>query len=351
VETAPIIPILSTTITQSSSASPLPVRALSPGAKHNKLLPPNNISSDEEPRINFAHFAYTGSGPNAGPSRAGSSRSVAAEEKPTRKKRPATTRRISSDFSNAELAKLSKCVSCEINWTARKTAAQKMLHIQSCAKKNFFTDETIRVLIRKQIDVAMTQVKGKGKAPAPPTEPADPRTFYEDIVTDAGPKKKGRRLKTKETVKNVAVARNIILDRARAVLGLQGDHSADGDVRLVHTQSIGRSILGRDNMLPATQAFGRSALGQSHLKHPNDILLGPSGLLEREESESDEGAPPTTQTFAPSKLCGISRTAQNQSPQHPQRNYETPGSQILSQSDLIKRPFINVSTTFLRSGI
>lgn len=325
-----------------ASSTGLHVHSLSP---HNED-PSNDISSDDEPKLNFAQFAYMGTAPKPALSRAGSSLSTATEDKPTRKKRLPTTHRFSSDFSDADLAKLTKCVSCEINWTARKSGGQKILHIQSCAKKNAFTDETIRVLIRKEIESTMALGKGKEKAtPGLPTEPAGPRTFFEDIVTDATRKKKGRRLETTETVQSVTTTRNIILDRARAVLGLPGDHSKDSEV---HTQSIGRIIPGDDDPMPSTQVFGRSALGQTNLKSSNPILPWLTGLSE-EEDEDDTEPMPLTQSFAPSKLGGIARVIENAAPL--QKSYQTLDTQILIQSDLINRPSTSVCVIFYWSRI
>lgn len=335
---------------QASSTGPH-VHSLSPHNEDHGAAPSNDISSDDEPKLNFAHFAYTGTAPKPGLSRAGSSLStVTTEDKPSRKKRLPTTHRFSSDFSDIDLAKLMKCVSCEINWTARKSGGQKILHIQSCAKKNAFSDETIRVLIRKEIETTMALEKGKEKAtPGLPAEPAGPRTFFEDIVTDATRKKKGRRLETTETVQSVTTTRNIILDRARAVLGLPGDHSKVSDeLCMVHTQSIGRIIPGDDDPMPSTQVFGRSALGQTNLKSSNPILPWLTGHSE-EEDKSDAEAMPPTQNFAPSKLGGIAHVIENTAPL--QKSYQTLDAQILIQSDLINRPSTSVCVISYRSRI
>ncbi|KAL0067570.1 hypothetical protein AAF712_005285 [Marasmius tenuissimus] len=129
------------------------------------------------------------------------------------KKKIGAGSRLSDDLSDAELAQLLKCVACDVRWTVRKSASQKVAHIQSCAKKSGLTDETVLTLIRDEL--AQTPIapldKGKGKAP-PETQPT---TILAEIVQDAAPKKRARRQDVAATVRSLGETRSAILDRAQ----------------------------------------------------------------------------------------------------------------------------------------
>ena len=257
------------------------------------LLPLNDSpkgSEDNAGRGNFGRFAFTGSRPSVRdpPSGRGSS-----HKEPSFKALPngkmVTKHQFSADFSDAELAKLDKCVSCNVRWTMRKTAAQKIKHVQSCAKKHSFNDETIRFLIRKDIESVMgdvsrtTDKKGKGKASVRSVQSPTPKTFYEHVVTDAAPKKKGRRVEAGETVRSVASTRNAILGRARVVLDSIPSESrtelgSDLPVYLP-TCSAGNGL-----PMPSTQPFGKSALALKHRKEIHDIVDSSSSSSDEERS-------------------------------------------------------------------
>ncbi|KAG6911228.1 hypothetical protein DXG01_003095 [Tephrocybe rancida] len=253
---------------------------------------------DEELKNSLARFAYDAPSFN----RPGLSRqpsnvsSTAGSIKPPPAKR--STHRFADFFSDPELGRVMSCVSCDIRWTARKTASQKMLHIQACAKRKALTDETIRVLLRKEIDSYVEDAaprKGKGKEKAT----IEPETFLEKVVTDAAPKKKGRRLKVQETVRSVSQTRHLILDRARAVIGSTSTsgHIGSGGPDF-HTQTVG--IHSADSAaLSSTQAFGHSALAQAQ-KTTSKLFNYDEKPADVEDSGSE--APTSNQTFAPSRL-------------------------------------------------
>ncbi|KAF5388449.1 hypothetical protein D9615_000533 [Tricholomella constricta] len=280
-------------------------------------LPPTATSdpqTDEEAdaKINLARFAYLGTTSSAkapanapGLSRQASSVHCVTEPKPPPKKKLAN--RFADDFSDFDLSMLTKCVSCEVRWTARKTATQKILHVQACAKKKFLSDATVRILIRKEIDSVDT-LQSKGKAKASPIIP-DPKTFLEEVVAESAPKKKGRRLGASETVQSITQTRDLILDRARAVIGITSSDS-EGLEFSVRTQTIGARSLGldKDNLsLNPGQGFGASTLAQRH--HTATNLLG-SEPQEIDDEQSDAEIRPATQTFAPSKLGSTRRPLQ-----------------------------------------
>lgn len=242
---------------------------------------------------------------------------------PTRKKQSSRTtvqHRFTADFSEAELMELSKCVCCGERWTIRKGVAQKMAHIQSCAKKNALTDITVKIIIRQEVDKALAEkptsgAKGKGKAvDLESMLPGTPRTFMEDVVQEAGPKRKERRPERVQSVKDVTESVDVIRDRARTVLenyALPNTQEVDDrrqtqDFRPSRLLGQGRRDFGISNGHPATQDFGRSNLGQRHassngLNMFSDAFQGdPVPYIENSGQEAS--IPPSTQAFAPSKL-------------------------------------------------
>jgi hypothetical protein len=243
-----------------------------------------------------------------------------AKNKPSRS---AGQHRFMADFPDAELARLVKCVCCGIGWTTRKGVAQKMIHVQSCAKKNALTDDTVKILIRQEVDKALTESRA-AKANDPEnvlTLPEAPKTYLDELVQGVEPKKRGRHLEIK-TVKNGIETREIILERARVILGNHAHPNAQEDGgRQFQSQEFRPSRLAdqfaEDTLgwseAPATQAFGESALRRRQA--PGDMFG--SAVRKRTmfdtEPVSDEvaGLPPSTQNFAPSKLAGLHRTSSN----------------------------------------
>ncbi|KAJ7178997.1 hypothetical protein C8R46DRAFT_1187479 [Mycena filopes] len=259
-------------------------------------------SDDEEilPTLNLARFAFNNPRPlqhRNSASTVGSTSNSDAKPKPPVKK---TAKSLEGEFSDAELKKLGKCVSCDIAWTARKSAVQKMLHIRSCAKKTGLTDATVRVLVRKEIDNAPSDPgpsKGKGKTLT--DAPITHTTLLEDVVRDAAPKRKGKRKEAVNTLKSVSETRENIRDRAQVVFG--AGPLPDGDGFAVRTQAVMADTVGATQGPCATQAYGPSRLGQQWgSKVP---------LFGDHDSEGEPDLPPATQGFAPSKLGGRKLTA------------------------------------------
>jgi hypothetical protein len=175
-----------------------------------------------------------------------------------------------------------------------------MVHIQSCAKKNSLTDETVRILIRKELDTVPAhnlKAKGKGKVQATPelSEPGPQKTYLEDIVNDAAPKKKGKRPEVLKTVKSVTETRNVILDRARSLL------RPVEDVQSVPTRYGVPQGPNNTTGPPSTQSFGQSALAQGS-NFPASYLRAATFNNQHSQDPEDDIDPPTQQ-FAPSKLA------------------------------------------------
>ncbi|KAK1229516.1 hypothetical protein PQX77_007404 [Marasmius sp. AFHP31] len=190
------------------------------------------------------------------------------------KKKTGAGSRFSDDLSDAELANLLKCVACDVRWTVRKSASQKLAHIQSCAKKSGLTDETILTLTRDEL--AKTPIapldKGKGKAP-PETQPT---TILAEIVQDAAPKKRARRQDVATTVRSLGETRSAILDRAQVVLA-QGGHN----FRALHSIESVTTLGNASNPPPATPEFGTSYLARTR-GSKQSIFGSPSRLDDHE---------------------------------------------------------------------
>ncbi|KAF7301790.1 hypothetical protein MIND_00744700 [Mycena indigotica] len=226
------------------------------------------------PTLNIGRFAFQNTTrplqQRNSASTIGSSSNSEAPAKPAARR----SRKHLEEISDNDLNKLSKCVSCSIPWTTRKTAAQKMIHIRSCAKKSGMTDETVVFLVRKEIENSPA-TGGKGNA-APLTGPS---TLLEEVVRDAGPKRKGKRPLVVDVLKPVSETRNNILDRARNLLTETDDPPTQAAVIPPTTPSLGASRLGRKQQ-------------------------GKVALFDDSDEESDFDPPAATQAFAPSKLGG-----------------------------------------------
>ena len=146
------------------------------------------------------------------------------------------------DLSASDVARISQCVCCNAQWTARKSGAQKITHIQSCAKKHALDEGTVNLLIQKEISPKESFVK---------------KTLLEDVLVDAAPKQKVKRRKREESsIKTVSVSRDSILARAQNILSTSIDECKyqSGGTFAVSTQGYSELLF--------TQAFGRSELAQ-----------------------------------------------------------------------------------------
>jgi len=177
-------------------------------------------------------------------------------------KRPAA-HRFAADFTDDDLSRLLKCVSCGDRWTVRKGATAKMRHIQSCAKKHGFSDEIIKRLIRAELE-APEEPKPRQK----PKSSAVTNTLFEDALGDTG-KSKGKRkqIQRTTTLHDPAENRAAILAKARSLLQEPEIRDISQDEGLMDILSKSDSTMDRIQMFdfgppPATQEFGRSKLGQ-----------------------------------------------------------------------------------------
>ncbi len=231
-----------------------------------------------------------------------------------------------------------------------------MKHIQSCAKKNRLTDETVRVLLRTELaNLPPVASSSRSKLPAGPPTSSTPETLLEETLKDQRRKRSGPRKQVEQTVKNVSETRDSILDKARLLLQTVRDGVP---VHSVHksTESSTSSTDSGSAMPPATQAFARSSVAvRNDLRdiQPADITqafgssrLGvariPGGIVNAGAAiagESDvspltqvftrsalapamadidpaDDMPPATQVFAPSKLTNGAGATRKVVPTH-----------------------------------
>ncbi|SJL01808.1 uncharacterized protein ARMOST_05132 [Armillaria ostoyae] len=243
---------------------------------------------DGEPGLNLARFAFAAKPTRKVSSSTVTSRAESVEALPNHvaSKKPLRADRFAEDFTDAQLGGLLKCVCCNISWTTRKTAAQKMKHVQSCAKKNHFTDSAVRARIRQALEnVNPDDVAPKGKGKAKGQDSSVPETYFHDVVHDAEPKRRTKRVDVLGTVKTLADTRDAILQKAEAIIG----HSASSTVHLLLSEEDDHGIV-------ATQRFGPSTLAERMASNDSPIL---DDLL---HSDSDAESYPATQTFGPSKF-------------------------------------------------
>ncbi|KAG6830843.1 hypothetical protein H0H92_014495 [Tricholoma furcatifolium] len=257
-------------------------------------------TDDEEPRMSLARFAYSGvpSAVRASSSKPSLSRQTSivssiAESQPPIKK---PSHRFAAFFSDPEIGRVTRCVCCDVRWTARKSSAQKMVHIQSCAKKKSLTDETVRVLLRKEIDAYESSAECKGKGKENATGPSNPQTFLEEVVAEAAPRKKGRRVAVGQTVKTISETRNSILERARTII--ESSSPTYVDPERIHDLQDSDS----GHAPPSTQTFGTSALAQA--------CKTTTRLFDYDKEHDDCAVLSSTQTFAPSRLGALQQTGQ-----------------------------------------
>jgi len=210
---------------------------------------------------------------------------------------PRSTTRVppSLEFSNSDLDKISRCVSCDIAWTTRKTATQKMTHIRSCSKKRGLQEKTIRLSVQEQVSKYKPEPKqnDKGKQKELSLEytiPTKPNTFLEDVVGEAAPKKKAKRRHAETVLASVSSTRDAILARAKDILNASTLHSShlndlNDDLRLFSHDDA-------DNSLPcSTQPFGQSSLAIRQTASSSALFFSDYGLYDGMSVDNVESLP------------------------------------------------------------
>ncbi|KAI0750870.1 hypothetical protein C8Q80DRAFT_1268180 [Daedaleopsis nitida] len=297
----------------------------------------SDTDTEEDDLLKLGQFAYA---VPAAPRRTVSKTPSRAESEPELRPAAGKSKRapvamaytFATDFTDAELSQIRRCVSCEQGWTVRKTVAHKMKHIQTCAKKFKLTNETVRILLRKELSNTQP-VASTSELPAVPSPPAS-ETLLEDALKDAQKKKAGRRPKVSQTVKDVSETRDNILDRARLLLQLQDTRKTAHGSQSAEAQDPG--------CVPRTQAFSRSdvatcSTSETAANLDRTHVFGPSKLDAARASRAQFGVvrvgaaiaacsdvSPLTQIFSASPL-GVA-TIENHSDEAP------PSTQTFSRS-------------------
>jgi len=142
----------------------------------------------------------------------------------------------------SDIARVSRCVCCSISWTTRKTAVQKMDHIQRCAKKKGYDDETIRILLENEI---ASPKEFNCKVPAAHSTST---TLLEDVVQ---PRSNKRRNVPNNHLFVGSPLREAILSRAKDIISGPSPDEAP---------SAGRKLV---SDFPPIQAFTESTLLQA----------------------------------------------------------------------------------------
>lgn len=204
----------------------------------------------------------------------------AIQSKPFCSRSKATADMI-SEFPGNQLALLRKCISCDISWTVRKSVAQKLVHIQSCSKKNRISNETVKELIANELksQPPLLQSACNGKKALKTVRKAGIKenpTLLERLVREVPAQRQIRVQDSMVTIKDISETRDDFLDKAKKFLDKQaGSASAinqEMHAHHPHTQIISQcgpslqsahhnTIYSIHREPPTTQAFGRSTLG------------------------------------------------------------------------------------------
>jgi hypothetical protein len=187
---------------------------------------------------------------------------------------------LAPDFSDAYLARMTRCVCCDIPWRTSKTAAVKMRHVLSCAKQHGIDNSTLEFAIRNEIErLSVDTFEGDGpqKVLLPSSEAQN--TLFEDLVTSTTSKKKARPQATRSSVTIASLARKATLDRARVILEQRSSTLADP--HLDHDINM-QSALDDDEFSPGTQKFAPSKLGA--IRRGTQLLPSISGSLNNNDA-------------------------------------------------------------------
>ncbi|KAJ3921537.1 hypothetical protein F5877DRAFT_35823 [Lentinula edodes] len=210
--------------------------------------------------------------------------------------------RLSDEFNADSISRLLMCVCCNLKWTTRKSVSQKLTHFKTCAKKHGVQDDTLVDLIRKGIMVSPA-VQPKGKGTSIVVDDASPKTFFDEVMHDAAPKKRTRRQEVKSTVKDIAEMRNAILLKARAIVA-----KGDSDVRALREHGTGEhsdSDLSINFVLSSTPRFAKSSLASRSGLQARYMFYNDGGTHESPPSSPNTSfSPPNQATLKISKTFG-----------------------------------------------
>ncbi|CAA7259892.1 unnamed protein product [Cyclocybe aegerita] len=150
-------------------------------------------------------------------------------------------------------------------------------------------NETVQILVQKEVSLYSQGQKDEVKAKKPSQEPTQPQTFLEDVLVDAAPKRRGRPPQAATLLANVSQSRVGILARAQAIIEI----ATPDESRFLRANDTWDPSPEQVSLPPPTQRFARSTLGQLQGARTRSLFDGESG--------------PTrlTQNFAPSGLAQL----------------------------------------------
>jgi len=175
--------------------------------------------------------------------------SRALPPRPPERRRTPKKVHMNLDSFQSDIARVSRCVCCSITWTTRKTDVQKMDHIQRCAKKKGYDDDTIRILLENEIVSSKESNIGNCRVP---TAHSTSTTLLEDVVQPRSNKR--RNVPSNNLLSVGPPLREAILSRAKDIISGPSPDEASPQ------QSAGRKPV---SDFPLTQAFTISTLLQA----------------------------------------------------------------------------------------
>jgi len=251
----------------SESPSLLPPENIRPRASSPQLVPSSDTNNtlgmpSESNLVNcLGHLAYRPVGPASNnvsdSSRAGRSRSVPISEV-HHAKYERRSRSFQPNVTKLDVGPLLRCVSCDVQWTVRKSVAHKSTHMTTCARKKGINPTTLQLLIEKELLKLRRAKINDQKQPCSEPAIAAPQTYLETVVAEAQPRRKQRRTDTVGTLQPISQTRAAILDRAKALLGTREAVSCNAPEP------------------EQTQVFGRSKLVTGQAENFDPILVHPS---------------------------------------------------------------------------
>jgi hypothetical protein len=199
-------------------------------------------------------------------------RDVISEEKFSRSTIVRNRKRTSLSVlkvSESAMSLLERCVCCEARWTTKRTVAQKLDHIEACAKKRVYATETVSILLRKELSL-----DGDATMDASTTN-----THLEDIVQESHPRKKVKS-KNGSTVQEFSSETRVSArKRLRSILGppiAPRGHDEAADAFLPSTQFL----------LPTLPASAVGVTGMRLLSPSPTMPFLPSKLLQAQSGQT-----------------------------------------------------------------
>jgi hypothetical protein len=186
------------------------------------------------PSLRILHYAHTNTTRTITAEIEAPPQKLAGKEKPIRR-----SENVPPGLSRAEVEHLDHCVSCGAPWIIKRTASQKLFHIEKCAKKRDLSLQTIRSLLSKVKHTPGVKDDAREQGTIPT------RSLLDHLLGEKKPAAKRRR----DGVENVSV-----LDTEQAQTILRNK------VQTIYTVAESSD----ENSLPppATQAFTTSKLAQ-----------------------------------------------------------------------------------------